>query len=123
MAVTKTKSAALLDNVTVQESASSSASTAVDISTALQCSIEVKMTFHGSATNGATVAVYGSGDNTNWDTGAYDEFDIPVSAGSTVQHNLPILPSPKYVRVVVSNLDAVQDITALYVYAVSQNYA
>jgi hypothetical protein len=120
MAFSKTRSSALLSDVTVAATSSSSNSSSSDLTYATACAVEVKCTFAAGATNGAIVHIYASGNNTDYDTGAYDEFDIPVTAGETVQYTFPIIPSPKYIKIGVENLDPVESITALYVYTVIQ---
>ena len=112
----------ILDNKTVQESASSVLTdcTAEDLSTALQCAIETVMTFHGSATAGATIKVFASGDGTNFDTVEYATQSVAVSAGNTVRVTFPINPACKYFRVQVTNLDTAQDITAISVWSIVQ---
>jgi hypothetical protein len=78
------------------------------------------MTFHASATAGATVKIFTSSDGTNYCTNDTQEYDVPVSAGNTVRHSFVVLPGHKYYKVQVTNLDAAQDITALYVYSEPQ---
>lgn len=113
---------ALLENKTVQETASSELAecSAVDGSVMVALGIEVLLTFHGSATAGATVKVFSSSDGTNYCTASTQEYDIPVAAGGTVRHSFTVLPGHKYYKVQVTNLDTAQDITALYVYAEPQ---
>jgi len=114
--------AALLENKTVAESASSvlAECTAVDGSTVIALGFEVLLTFHASATLGATVKVFTSADGTNYTTNQTQEYDIPVSAGATVRHSFTVLAGHKYYKIQVANLDAAQDITALYVYSEPQ---
>jgi hypothetical protein len=121
MALSKT-STKILDNKTAAASSSTTASecTAVDLSTAVQMAIDVEMTFNASATKGAEGKVYASDDNTNWDTIPYDQFDVAVSAGNAVKAHFAILPAPKYIRVVVTNLDTSYSITAISVYSIPQ---
>ena len=115
--------ATILDNKTVQESASSvlAECTAVDASTAIALGFEVLATFHASATLGATVKVFTSSDGTNYTTNQTQEYDIPFPAGGgTVRHSFTVLTGHKYYKVQVANLDTAQDITALYVYSEPQ---
>jgi len=113
--------AALLENKTVQESASSvlSECTAVDGSAMIALGIEVLLTFHASATLGATVKIFTSSDGTNYCTADTQEYDIPYS-NATVRHSFTVLSGHKYYKVQVTNLDTAQDITALYIYAEPQ---
>ncbi len=115
----------VLDNKTVAENASSDIAdcTVEDLSAALQCAIEVDLTFHASATLGATVKVYASGDGTNFDSSGYEYATQSValkSGGGAVQVSFPINPAAKYIKVVVTNLDAAQDLTAVSVWTVVQ---
>jgi hypothetical protein len=113
---------AILENKTVAENASSvlSECTAVDASTVIALGFEVLLTFHASATLGATVKVFTSADGTNFTTSDTQEYDIPVSAGATVRHSFTVLTGHKYYKIQVTNLDTAQDITALYVYSEPQ---
>ena len=113
--------ATILSNKTVAESASSVVSecTAVDGSTVVALGIEVLLTFHASATLGATVKILTSSDGTNYCTASTQEYDIPYS-NATVRHSFTVLPGHKYYKVQVTNLDAAQDITALYIYSEPQ---
>ena len=112
----------ILDNKTAQESASTTLGdcTSEDLSTALQCAIEVDMTFDASATAGATVKVFASGDGTNFDTVEYATQSVDVSAGNAIQVTFPINPAAKYIRVQVTNLDTTYDITAISVWSIVQ---
>lgn len=116
MAFIKTRSSALLNGVTVDAEETSNNSTSTDLSQATACAVEVSCTFAAGATCGATVYVYASGNNSAFDTGPYDAFDIPVSAGNTVRYTFPIIPSPKYIKMAVENLDPVTAISNVYVY-------
>jgi len=112
----------ILDNKTAAASGSTTLGdcTAEDLSAALQCAIEVDMTFHESATQGATIKVFASGDGTNFDTVEYATQSVAVSAGNAIQVTFPINPAVKYFRVQVTNLDSVQSITAISVWSIVQ---
>lgn len=112
----------ILDNKTAAASGSTTLGdcTAEDLSAALQCAIEVDMTFHESATQGATIKVFASGDGTNFDTVEYATQSVAVSAGNAIQVTFPINPAVKYFRVQVTNLDAAQSITAISVWSIVQ---
>jgi len=114
--------ATILSNKTVAESASSVVSecTAVDGSAVVALGIEVLLTFHASATLGATVKVLTSADGTNYTDISLMEFSIAVTAGATVRASFNVFPGHKYYKVQVQNLDTAQDITALYVYSEPQ---
>lgn len=112
----------ILDNKTAAASGSTTLGdcTVEDLSTALQCAIEVDMTFNASATAGATVKVFASGDGTNFDTVEYATQSVDVSAGNAIQVTFPINPAAKYIRVQVTNLDETYNITAISVWSIVQ---
>ncbi len=114
--------AAILENKTAAKSASTDIAdcTAIDGSAMVALGIEVLMTFHASATLGATVKVFSSSDTTNYTTTAIQEYDVPVSAGATVRHAFSVLSGHKNYKVHVLNLDTAQSITAIYVYSEPQ---
>jgi hypothetical protein len=114
--------AAILSNKTAAASNSTTLTdcTAVAGSNVVALGIEVVMTFHNSATKGATVKVFSSQNGTNYTTTAVQEYDVPVSAGATVRHGFTVLPGHAYYRVQVTNLDTGKSITAISVYAEPQ---
>ena len=72
-----------------------------------------KCTFHGSATAGASIEVFGSTDSGTTDsTDPVIAFDIPVDAGATVVVPFKIPTGVPYVAVKASNLDGSQTLTA-----------
>jgi len=112
----------LLDNKTAAASGSTTLNdcTTEDLSAALQCAIEVDMTFNASATAGATVKVFASGDGTNFDTVEYATQSVSVSAGNSVQVTFPINPAVKYFKVQVTNLDTTYSLTGISVWSIVQ---
>jgi hypothetical protein len=121
MALTKTASTST-NNQTVaanSEYAVASAS-AVDLSEALQAEVTCEVTYHASATAGATIRVYTSRDNTNWDTNPAEEIDMPFTAGATVRFSAAIQAAAKYVKATIKNLDAAQALTAGSTYVTVQ---
>jgi len=121
MALTKT-STKILDNKTATAGNSTNITdcTAVDLTSAVQMAIDVELTFDASATAGATVEVYASDDNTNYDTTPYDQFEVTVSPGDAVREHFVTFPAPKYIKVVVKNLDPTYNLTAISVYGIPQ---
>lgn len=90
---------------------------AIDTSQATNaCAIEVLLTFHASATLGATLKLYGSYDGTNWDTDTYAECSIAYTSGARSQ-SFAIVPGPKYLKAQITNLDTAQSITAITIYS------
>lgn len=117
MGLTKTVTA-ILSNKTAAASTATLLSdcTAIDTSQATNaCAIEVLLTFHASATLGATLKVYGSYDGTNWDTDTYAEASIAKTSGARSQ-SFAVVPGPKYLKAQVLNLDTAQSITAITIY-------
>ena len=114
--------AAILSNKTAAASSSTTLTdcTAVAGSNVVALGIEVVMTFHASATKGATVKVFSSQNGTNYTTTAVQEYDVPVAANSTVRHAFVVLPGHAYYRVQVTNLDTGKSITTISVYAEPQ---
>lgn len=115
----------VLDNKTAAASSSTSISdcTAEDLSAALQCAIQVDLTFNASATQGATVKVYASSDGTNFDTEGYEYATQSIAfltGGGAVHVTFPINPACKYFKVVVTNLDSGQSITGITVWTIVQ---
>ena len=113
--------ATILSNKTVAESASSVVSecTAVDGSAVVALGIEVLLTFHASATLGATVKILTSSDGTNYTTVSLMDFSIAYQ-NATVRASFNVFTGHKYYKVQVENLDTAQDITALYIYSEPQ---
>jgi hypothetical protein len=111
-----------MSNQTVQENSeyAVASATAVDLSTALQAEVTAEVTYNASATLGATIRVYTSRDNTNWDTYPAEEIDMPFTAGATVRYSSQISAAAKYVKATVKNLDTAQDITAASTYITTQ---
>ncbi len=118
MGLTKTVTA-ILSNKTAAASTATLLSdcTAIDTSQATNaCAIEVLLTFHASATLGATLKVYGSYDGTNWDTDPFATGSIGKVSGARSK-SFSFIPGPKYVRAQIQNLDTGQSITAITIYA------
>jgi len=113
--------ATILSNKTVAESASSVVSecTTVDGSAVVALGIEVLLTFHASATLGATVKILTSSDGTNYTTVSLMDFSIAYQ-NATVRASFNVFTGHKYYKVQVQNLDTAQDITALYIYSEPQ---
>lgn len=106
--------ATLLSGVTVTNGNSSvlGDTTAVDGSALTALGIEVVLTFHGSATAGATVKMFSSHDGTNYTTNPFFEYDVPLSAGATVRHSFTVLTGHKYYKPQLTNGSG-QDITGI----------
>jgi len=71
--------------------------------------VTVKVTYNASATAGVRVYLLSSWDGTNFDsentTDAFTYFDPSFSAGATVQKTVNVDALPRFIRVLVRNLD------------------
>lgn len=108
----------ILSNKTAGTSASTTLTdcTTVDTSGCINLGITVRLTFNASATLGARVKVFGSHDDSTYNTEPYAQADIAFTSGArgasfTIPHAI------RYLKVQVTNLDAGQTITAIYVYS------
>lgn len=104
---------------TVSETVTASCS-AIDGSALVALGIETVVTFHASATYGATVRVYSSADGTNYCTKPTQEYDIPFTAGATVRSSFVVLPGHRYYKVGVANADSARIITGVTIWAEPQ---
>lgn len=126
MALSKTI-ATILSNGSAAASGSSAASSGINLDTAVDFGIGYKMTFHGSATAGATIELYAdpTGATLDFTIGTYadpcDAGDVAVDAGRAVEGFIPLNRAAKYTKARVKNLDTAQSITAIYLYSHIQN--
>ena len=124
MALDKTATL-ILGPVTVAQSANSTASSYIDLSTAVDFCVSGTLTFGVGATLGARIDLFAdpTGTTPDFTIGAYDlpvdSADIPANASKTVSFTAQLNRSPKYVKVRVYNHDAVS-ITACSLYATPQ---
>ena len=94
---------------------------AVDGSALVALGIWIRLTYHADATAGARAYVFASADGTTYgSTGGMQIVDIPFAAGAARSVAFSVLPGHKYYKVLVGNDDAVQSITAVYVFAEPQ---
>lgn len=83
----------------------------VELSIDVTLSLTVKVSFDGAATDPVRIHVRSSYDDNNYDTvdiGANQQghWDVPVSAGNTVQSTANEWTDPKYIKVIIENLDS-----------------
>ena len=83
----------------------------VDLSIDPTLALTVQVAFDGSATEDVRIHIRSSHDDTSYDTvdiGANQQgyWDVPVNAGNTVQSTTNEWTDPKYIKVIVENLDA-----------------
>jgi len=83
--------------------------------------IYIQCIYHAAATAGAQALVFGSPDGIRYgSTNGLQTVDIPFSAGATRSVAFSVLPGHKYYKVLVKNLDPVQDLTFVSVFAEPQ---
>ena len=125
MALSKTVTP-ILNSATMAANSSSSASTGVDLSQAVDFGIGYQMTFNASATKGARIDLYADpeGASISFTIGTYadpcDSGDVAVDAGHQVQGFVQMQRAAKYVRAKVTNLDTGQSITGCSLWAIVQ---
>ena len=103
----------------------------VDLTESAMQAMTVKVDYHGSAASAVTAHVRSSPEGTassDFDTvdiGSNQQgyWDIPLSAGSTVQSTVFEHPDAKYVKVLVENKDSTYATGSLVVKAVTQEVA
>ena len=109
----------ILTNKTAAASVSTALAdcTAITTTDATDLHIHMLMTYHGSATLGGRVKLYASyDDGTNYESNPFWQFDMPFTAGATIRYSHQVPPSPKRIKLQVTNLDTGQSITAIYAY-------
>jgi len=109
----------ILSNKTAAASGSTTLTdcTTIDTSACLLLGIECVVTYHASATQGVTVKIFASGDDSNYGTTEIDSFAMPFAANTTKRWSRPIIPAEKYMKVQVTNNDTGQSATAIYIYS------
>jgi hypothetical protein len=115
----------VLNAVTVSATANSTASSGIDLSSAVDFALGYQMTFNAAATLGARIDLFGdpAGATLDFTIGTYadavDSADITPDAGHQVQGVVQLNRSAKYVKARVYNLDSVS-ITACSLWAIPQ---
>jgi hypothetical protein len=93
----------------------------LDCSAVGELALTARATYGASATSGIRVYLL-AGDGSNWDSentaDAFTYFEPSFSAGATRQRTVNIDPIPKYLRVLVRNLDASNSTGAVKIDAV-----
>jgi len=113
MAITKDDGTKILDVASIGGNSSSALSdcSAVELSIDTTLALTAVVNFDSSATEDVRVHVRSSYDGSNYDTvdiGASQQgyWDVPVNAGSEVQSTTNEWTDPKYLKVIVENLDS-----------------
>lgn len=88
--------------------------TTVDTSAHVNLAIVVRATFNASATLGCIVKAFASNDDSTYNTYTYWQANMAYTSGAQAQaFNVPA--GPRYLKFQVTNLDAGQSITAIYI--------
>lgn len=83
--------------------------------------VYARCTFNASATAGAQAYVFASPEGTQWGSdGGMQVVDIPFMAGADRSVAFSVLPGHRYYLLAVKNLDPVQSLTGVYIYAEPQ---
>lgn len=123
MAVAKTVST-ILNGVSVT-AGGNVVSQGVDLSAAIDFSLGFVVIFPTGATGNLKFELFGdpTGASQDFTVGTYDdsvdEGEVPYTAAQTVRGVYPMVKAPKYVKVKVTNLGAV-DISSVSLYAIIQ---
>lgn len=126
MALAKGTATTILSNKTAAAAGATTLSdcTTIDTDATTNLAITVKLTYGSSATIIPTVKVFASEDDSNWDTDAFEQFDMPsLLASNTKKATFGLGHAPRYLKVQVVNNEtagANKDITAVYVYSHKQ---
>ncbi len=113
MAITKNDGTKILDVASVGGNSSTALSdcTAVEMSIDTTLALTAVVNFDGAATEDVRIHVRSSYDGTNYDdvdigSNQQGNWDVPVNAGSEVQSTANEWTDPKYIKVIVENLDS-----------------
>ncbi|RLI08932.1 hypothetical protein DRO24_00295 [Candidatus Bathyarchaeota archaeon] len=80
-----------------------------------------KLTYHGSATDGAEVKIYTNPTGKSWDTDPYASFLMPFTAGATKQKTVLVdVEGLEFIRADIENLDSSYPITNAKIIVVSE---
>lgn len=79
--------------------------------------ITLECTFNAAAVLGAKVHVRTSYDGSNYDTQDFDTWSPTFVAGASIRATKSYDVSPKYMKVLIENLDAAQQITSIAVWS------
>jgi len=77
----------------------------VSLESSIKCAITGQAYFRANASQNIRTIIVSSPDNSDYDTEAYAQFDIPVAGNQTVRITHAVLPDPKYIKARVVNLD------------------
>ncbi|GAI86864.1 unnamed protein product, partial [marine sediment metagenome] len=79
--------------------------------------ITVEATYDGAATQGIKIHVRTSYDGTNFDTENWDSFTPSFAIGATIRQTKHYDVSPRFIKVLVENLDGAKAVTGVKIIA------
>ena len=91
---------------------------AVDLRYVRYLAVTCQGRLHADATASLTAHVLTSVDGGKWDDEDFTSFELPVSAGVTVQKTQAVSPDPSMLKVIVENLDTLYAASDVRVWAV-----
>jgi len=77
----------------------------VSLENSIKCAITGQAYYRENASENVRILILSSPDDSDYDTEAYAQFDIPVAGNQTVRTTFAILPDPKYIKTRAINLD------------------
>jgi hypothetical protein len=115
----------ILDNKTAEDGSYTALSdcTTVDMDAAISLDLEVLVTYGSASVTGcATLKVFASYDDTNYDTDPVEQFDLPFLINAARSQTFSIASRARYLKAQIVNTDsgANKDLTACYIYAHKQ---
>lgn len=115
----------VLDNKTAAAAGTTTLTdcTTIDTDAATALALEVLVTYGSSSTLAGTLKVYGSYDDSHYDTDPVEQFDLPFLANTAKSQTFNLNPGCRYLKALITNNDSAganKDITACYIYAHKQ---
>lgn len=125
MALSKGTPTKILDNKTAAAAGQTTLTdcTTIDTDACTGLALEVIATYGSAATLAGTLKVFGSYNDTNYDTNPIEQFDLPFTANTTKSQSFNLQPGPRYLKAQVVNNEtsgANKDMTAVTVYSHKQ---
>jgi len=124
MALLKASGENILTDASLAASATTVASSNVDLTKAMSWVVTVTLTFDASATDGARLTLWPNYDGSTIDTVAWDDWywqiDVNDAGNPEVRTSPPLNVSPKGCKVKLENLDSSYAITNISIESVKQ---
>jgi len=105
MAITKTVTQ-IITNTSMAASTYFDSTTLLDLNDCIALAFEVDFSSSSSAEKGVRADILVSYDSTEFDTQVYDQFTLTFTSGTTARYaqSFPVTPSPRYMKLRVTNL-------------------